>query len=268
MARRRLLTGDERRRLFDPPVQETAIIGHYTLSAEDVELVGRRYGPANRLGLAAQIALMRHPGFGLQPEIGLPDVILQYLAAQLFVDPSSFSAYGQPVFRASWARKMPTCCSMKIPLESVVATEPTLRITQLEQGIQAMVSTPEAGQPALTENHEPKQANWVAAGALIGAGLASACCVVPLLLVMLGISGAWIANLTALEPYKPYVAGVTLALLGYGFWHVYFKPKPPCEDGSYCARPQSAWTTKAVLWLGLAVAILALTIDWWAPWFY
>lgn len=95
MARRRLLTGDERRCLFDPPVQETAIIGHYTLSAEDVELVGRRYGPANRLGLAAQIALMRHPGFGLQPEIGLPDVILQYLAAQLFVDPSSFSAYGQ-----------------------------------------------------------------------------------------------------------------------------------------------------------------------------
>jgi TnpA family transposase len=95
MARRRLLTGDERRRLFDPPVQETAIIGHYTLSAEDVESVGRRYGPANRLGLAAQIALMRHPGFGLQPEIGLPDVILQYLAAQLFVDPSSFSAYGQ-----------------------------------------------------------------------------------------------------------------------------------------------------------------------------
>lgn len=95
MARRRLLTGDERRRLFDPPVQETAIIGHYTLSAENVELVGRRYGPANRLGLAAQIALMRHPGFGLQPEIGLPDVILQYLAAQLFVDPSSFSAYGQ-----------------------------------------------------------------------------------------------------------------------------------------------------------------------------
>ena len=95
MERRRLLNGDERLRLFDPPVQETAIIGHYTLSAEDVELVGRRYGPANRLGLAAQIALMRHPGFGLQPEIGLPDVILQYLAAQLFVDPSSFSAYGQ-----------------------------------------------------------------------------------------------------------------------------------------------------------------------------
>src|SRR3546814_14082027 len=109
---------------------------------------------------------------------------------------------------------MPTCCSMKIPLESVVATEPTLRITQLEQGIQAMVSTPEAGQPALTENHEPKQANWVAAGALTGAGLASACCVVPLLVVMLGISGACIATLTGLAPYKRSVEDVTRALPG------------------------------------------------------
>ena len=131
-----------------------------------------------------------------------------------------------------------------------------------------MVSTPEAGQPALTENHEPKQANWVAAGALIGAGLASACCVVPLLLVMLGISGAWIANLTALEPYKPYVAGVTLALLGYGFWHVYFRNKPDCADGSYCAQPKSSIVTKSALWGGTILVALALTMRWWAPLFY
>jgi mercuric ion transport protein len=116
----------------------------------------------------------------------------------------------------------------------------------------------------------PKEgrATWLATGALIGAGLASACCVVPLLLVTLGISGAWIANLTALEPYKPYVGAITLVLLGLGFWHVYFKPKPACEDGSYCARPESARTTKLVLWLGLAIVILALSIDWWAPLFY
>ena len=129
-----------------------------------------------------------------------------------------------------------------------------------------MASLPDAGQ--LPQDHEPEQAGWIAAGALLGAGLASACCIVPLLLVSLGISGAWIANLTALEPYKPYVAGVTLAMLGYGFWHVYFKLKPPCEDGSYCARPQAARTTKAVLWLGLAIVILALSIERWAPWLY
>ncbi|MFN3500822.1 MAG: mercuric transporter MerT family protein [Allorhizobium sp.] len=131
-----------------------------------------------------------------------------------------------------------------------------------------MASTSETRPPNSAQAPEAKRANWLATGALVGAGLASACCIVPLMLVTLGISGAWIANLTALEPYKPYVAAVTLALLGFGFWHVYFKPKPACEDGSYCARPQSARTTKAVLWLGLAIVIFALTIDWWAPWFY
>ncbi|WP_231635913.1 mercuric transporter MerT family protein [Novosphingobium sp. ST904] len=120
----------------------------------------------------------------------------------------------------------------------------------------------------VTELPKGDRSGWLATGALIGAGLASACCVVPLLFVTLGISGAWIANLTALEPYKPYVAVITLALLGFGFWHIYFKAMPPCEDGSYCARPQSARTTKVVLWLGLAIVILALSIDWWAPLFY
>lgn len=131
-----------------------------------------------------------------------------------------------------------------------------------------MPSAPDSGPTALTPDKGARGANWIATGALIGAGLASACCVVPLLLVTLGISGAWISNLTALEPYKPYVAAVTLALLGLGFWHVYFKPMPPCEDGSYCARPQSARTTKIVLWLGLSIVIVALTLDWWAPYFY
>lgn len=131
-----------------------------------------------------------------------------------------------------------------------------------------MASTPEKGTSVAPEIPKGDRSGWLATGALIGAGLASACCIVPLLLVTLGISGAWIANLTTLEPYKPYVAAITLALLGFGFWHVYFKPKPACEDGSYCARPQSARNTKAVLWLGLAIVILALSIDWWAPLFY
>ena len=98
--------------------------------------------------------------------------------------------------------------------------------------------------------------------------LASTCCVVPLLFVMLGISGAWIGNLTALEPYKPYFAGIALVFIGLGFRQVYFKAKPACVDGSYCAKPQSAVITKTALWLSTVVILLALTINWWAPLFY
>ena len=83
MARRRLLTGDERRRLFDPPADQAGIIANYTLSADDIEEIGRRYGALNRLGLACHIALMRHPGFGLPFSADVPSAILGYLAAQL-----------------------------------------------------------------------------------------------------------------------------------------------------------------------------------------
>ena len=103
---------------------------------------------------------------------------------------------------------------------------------------------------------------------VIGAFLASACCIVPLFLVMVGVSGAWIVNLTMLEPYKPYISAATLVPLGFGFWQVYFKSKTACEPGSYCARPQSSLITKTALWGATILIALAVTIGWWAPLFY
>src|SRR3546814_4530197 len=51
-------------------------------------------------------------------------------------------------------------------------------------------------------------------GALLAGGitalLASTCCLGPLVLVALGFSGAWIGNLTALEPYRPFFIGAAL----------------------------------------------------------
>ncbi len=113
-----------------------------------------------------------------------------------------------------------------------------------------------------------RKESWFAVGGVIGAILASTCCVVPLALLMLGVSGAWIGTLTALEPYKPYIAAVALIFIGLGFRQVYFKAKPACIDGSYCAKPQSAFITKSALWLATGLILLALTINWWAPLFY
>lgn len=115
---------------------------------------------------------------------------------------------------------------------------------------------------------EDRRKGWFAAGGIVGAVLASSCCIVPLVLVTLGVSGAWVGNLTALEPYKPWFAGATLVFLGLGFRKVYFRPKRACEDGSYCARPESALITKSALWIATVLVILAMTIEWWAPLFY
>lgn len=125
------------------------------------------------------------------------------------------------------------------------------------------IAMPKAPQSARDRNDA-----WFATGGIIGAVLASSCCIVPLLLLTLGVSGAWIGNLTALEAYKPYFAAVTLIFIGLGFWRIYLKAAPDCVEGSYCARPQSSLITKSALWIATGLVLLALTIDWWAPLFY
>jgi len=76
--------------------------------------------------------------------------------------------------------------------------------------------------------------------AIVTAVLASVCCAVPLVLVALGISGAWIGNLTALEPDRPFFMLITALFLGYAFYKIYHKPKAEaCEPGGYCAHPRS-----------------------------
>ncbi len=107
----------------------------------------------------------------------------------------------------------------------------------------------------------------VAAGGLIGAILASSCCIAPLLLLTLGLGGAWMSNLTLLAPYQGYFIAATLAFLGTGYWYVYFKPKQACEDGSYCASPQSDRVTKLVLWAATALIALALGVNFIVPLF-
>lgn len=107
----------------------------------------------------------------------------------------------------------------------------------------------------------------VAAGGLIGAILASSCCIAPLLLLTLGLGGAWMSNLTLLAPYQGYFIVATLAFLGAGYWYVYFKPKQACEDGSYCASPQSDRVIKLVLWAATALTALALGVNFIVPFF-
>lgn len=126
----------------------------------------------------------------------------------------------------------------------------------------------EAASPIVAQRLEGRRKSFFAAGGAIGAVLASTCCVVPLLLLTLGVSGAWIGNLTLLEPYRPISAGIALIFIALGFRQAYFKAKPACEDGSYCARPESSVITKTVLYLSTGLVVLALTIDWWAPYFY
>lgn len=97
-----------------------------------------------------------------------------------------------------------------------------------------------------------------AAGGILAAIGATSCCVVPFALFTLGISGAWIGNLTALAPYQPYFVAATLAFLGTGFVLVYRRPKAACAEGTYCATPASTRLAKLGLWVATALVLAAL----------
>ena len=104
----------------------------------------------------------------------------------------------------------------------------------------------------------PRGPKLLAAGGILAALGAASCCVVPFALFMLGVSGAWIGNLTALEPYQPVFAVIAAACLGYGFYLVYRQPKTACADGSYCASPSSNRIAKIGLWTATVLVIIAV----------
>ena len=104
----------------------------------------------------------------------------------------------------------------------------------------------------------------IAGLSVLGAIGASACCVIPFTLFTLGVSGAWIGNLTALAPYKPLFVVGTLALLALGFYLVYRRPRAAvCDDGSYCARPASNRIAKIGLWMATVLVLAATTFSLW-----
>lgn len=111
---------------------------------------------------------------------------------------------------------------------------------------------------AVNGSDMPRGPKLLAAGGMLAALVAASCCVVPFTLFMLGVSGAWIGALTALEPYQPVFAAIAAACLGYGFYLVYRKPKVACDDGSYCANPSANRVAKIGLWTATILIFLAI----------
>jgi len=107
----------------------------------------------------------------------------------------------------------------------------------------------------------------IATGGLLGAIAASTCCVLPVILFALGISGAWISNLVSLARYKPFFIVLSLVFVGTGFWMVYFKPNIsiPKIQSTSCYRPFSEKTIKIMLWFSVIIILIVFLIPYIAP---
>lgn len=97
--------------------------------------------------------------------------------------------------------------------------------------------------------------------------MASTCCLGPLVLVALGVSGAWIGNLTTLEPYRPLFLGAALVAMFFA-WRRIFSPAQDCKPGEVCAVPHVRRGYQVIFWIVAALVLVALAFPYVLPLFY
>lgn len=88
-------------------------------------------------------------------------------------------------------------------------------------------------------------------GGIAAAVAASACCLVPAILAVVGVSGAGVGS--TLAPLRPYFLIATAIALGAGFWFAY-RPSRSVDDCG-CGTPKSRRWSRLGLWLSTVLIV-------------
>ena len=108
--------------------------------------------------------------------------------------------------------------------------------------------------------------SWQGMFALMAAIGASLCCVAPLVLLSLGIGGAWVSTLTTMEPLRPFFILLSLLFIGLGYRQIYIIPNR-CAEKASCAIPNIAYRQRLMFWLSSAFILILLIFTQLAPLF-
>ena len=87
-------------------------------------------------------------------------------------------------------------------------------------------------------------------GAVTAAIAASACCLIPAALTVVGVSGVGFA--AGLAPYRPYLLIATGVALAIGFWFAYRRQTDDCG----CEAPRSRRGARVGLWITTLLAVV------------
>lgn len=145
MARRQLLTDEERQALLGIPPDADSLARLFTLSRSDRSLVAERRGDANRLGYAVQLALLRHPGTALAYLDQPPDALVTWMAGQLEVRVTAFAEYARrPQTMTDHGRQLAATLGLRSPTMAdlppiIQAAEGAARGTDRGQPVAAAV---------------------------------------------------------------------------------------------------------------------------------
>lgn len=109
------------------------------------------------------------------------------------------------------------------------------------------------------------KSGWLVGGGILASIIASLCCVGPLILTLLGVSGA--AVLSKFETLR--IPMILLVLVFFGVaGFVLYQKRNNCEPGSICADPKKFKKMVIFYWIGLVIALLGVTSPQWVVWLF
>lgn len=123
MAKHELLSDAEREQLFGIPRDRDQLARLYTLERADFDIIQRRREKRNRLGIALQLAMLRHPGTTLAQFLGrvpdLPKELIAFIAEQLVIAPGLLSDYAsREQTMTDHARELATTLGFRGPVRT------------------------------------------------------------------------------------------------------------------------------------------------------
>lgn len=114
-------------------------------------------------------------------------------------------------------------------------------------------------------NKIENKSGWLVGGGILASIVASLCCVGPLILTILGVSGA--AMLSKFETLR--IPMILLVLVFFGVaGFVLYRKRNSCEPGSICADPKKFRKMVIFYWIGLVIALLGITSPQWVAWLF
>ncbi len=87
---------------------------------------------------------------------------------------------------------------------------------------------------------------------------ATLCCVMPFVLLMLGIGGVWIGYLVTLEPYQPIFIAVALVALFFAYKGIFINNNDCSENDKFCANPSVNRLYKITFYIVAITLILSI----------
>lgn len=110
-----------------------------------------------------------------------------------------------------------------------------------------------------------KKETFLSAG-LLAAVASSLCCIAPLLAIIGGVSGG-VSAFGWVEPFRPYLIGLSVVALGFAFYQAY-RPAKINDCGCEVKEKRSFLNSKGFLWGVALLSALLFTFPYYADVFY